>query len=90
MQLSQAMVSVVQDGAECICYTLLTAFYQFRIHIPKERSMRNLMASLLFITSLAGPASFAHADDAADRIWFGGPVITMNDAAMRAEAVAEK
>ncbi|MEJ2310203.1 MAG: amidohydrolase [Gammaproteobacteria bacterium] len=48
------------------------------------------MASLLFITSLAGPASFAHADDAADRIWFGGPVITMNDAAMRAEAVAEK
>ncbi len=26
----------------------------------------------------------------ADRIWSGGPILTMNDAAMRAEAVAEK
>ena len=26
----------------------------------------------------------------ADRIWFGGPILTMNDAAMRAEAVAER
>lgn len=26
----------------------------------------------------------------ADRIWFGGPILTMNDAAMRVEAVAEQ
>jgi hypothetical protein len=32
----------------------------------------------------------AWAQDAADRIWSGGPIITMNDKAMRAEAVAEK
>jgi predicted amidohydrolase YtcJ len=35
-------------------------------------------------------ASSAPAQDVADRIWSGGPVLTMNDAAMRAEAVAEK
>ncbi|MCU0969384.1 MAG: amidohydrolase [Rubrivivax sp.] len=32
----------------------------------------------------------ATAQDAADRIWTGGTVLTMNDAAMRAEAVAER
>jgi len=31
----------------------------------------------------------AGAQDLADRIWSGGPIITMNDKAMRAEAVAE-
>jgi predicted amidohydrolase YtcJ len=40
------------------------------------------VAVLLWCTSPA----FAQS---ADRIWFGGPVLTMNDAAMRAEAVAE-
>jgi hypothetical protein len=35
-------------------------------------------------------ASTASAQPAADRIWSGGPILTMNDAAMRAEAVAEK
>ncbi len=32
----------------------------------------------------------AMAQQSADRIWSGGPIITMNDKAMRAEAVAEK
>jgi len=35
-------------------------------------------------------SSTALAQDVADRIWSGGTVITMNDGAMRAEAVAEK
>ena len=35
----------------------------------------------------AGPVA---AQEMADRIWLGGPILTMNDAAMRAEAVAEK
>lgn len=30
------------------------------------------------------------AEDKADNIWFGGPILTMNDSAMRAEAVAER
>ncbi len=34
--------------------------------------------------------SVAQAQDVADRIWSGGTVLTMNDDAMRAEAVAEK
>lgn len=32
----------------------------------------------------------AQAQAPADRIWSGGPILTMNDAAMRAEAVAER
>jgi predicted amidohydrolase YtcJ len=32
----------------------------------------------------------AVAQERADRIWSGGPILTMNDAAMRAEAIAEK
>jgi predicted amidohydrolase YtcJ len=35
-------------------------------------------------------ASAAGAQEAADRIWSGGTILTMDDAAMRAEAVAEK
>jgi hypothetical protein len=38
-------------------------------------------ACLAFATSVA-------AQETADRIWSGGPIITMNDKAMRAEAVA--
>ncbi|MEX1308962.1 MAG: amidohydrolase [Candidatus Sulfomarinibacteraceae bacterium] len=46
----------------------------------------------LFVTALAllvlsGGVS---AQEPADRIWSGGTILTMNDAAMRAEAVAEK
>ncbi len=35
-------------------------------------------------------ASPVSAQQVADRIWSGGPILTMNDSAMRAEAVAEK
>jgi predicted amidohydrolase YtcJ len=35
-------------------------------------------------------AAVATAGERADRIWSGGPIITMNDSAMRAEAIAEK
>ena len=52
--------------------------------------MHSQIASAFLAISLATPGSIALAADAADRIWHGGPVITMNDAAMRAEAVAEK
>jgi predicted amidohydrolase YtcJ len=52
--------------------------------------MRNLIATVFLAIFLVAPGSIALAADAADRIWHGGPVITMNDAAMRAEAVAEK
>jgi predicted amidohydrolase YtcJ len=45
-----------------------------------------------FRTGLAAAAlmagTVAHAQTA-ERIWFGGPILTMNDKAMRAEAVAE-
>ncbi len=47
--------------------------------------MRRLIA-----VSCALCASAALAGEPADRIWTGGTVLTMNDAAMRAEAVAEK
>ncbi|EGV16586.1 amidohydrolase [Thiocapsa marina] len=36
---------------------------------------------------LASASAFAQT---ADRIWSGGPILTMNDAAMRAEAIAER
>lgn len=52
--------------------------------------MRSHIASAFLAISFAVPASLALAADVADRIWHGGPVITMNDEAMRAEAVAEK
>ena len=44
-------------------------------------------APLTIIGALAATAALAQP---ADRIWSGGPVLTMNDAAMRAEAVAER
>ena len=49
-----------------------------------NRRVFTLMASCAV---LARPAWAA---DYADRIWSGGPIVTMNDAAMRVEAVAEK
>jgi hypothetical protein len=53
--------------------------------MPRPR----LQASLLVCLLVAAAASTAAAQTA-DRIWHGGAVLTMNDAAMRAEAVAEK
>lgn len=51
-------------------------------------TIKHILHTGLFLILLwAGPS---HAETIADRIWFGGPVLTMNDAAMRAEAVAEQ
>jgi predicted amidohydrolase YtcJ len=50
------------------------------------RLAAHLAAHLAAGAALASPAA---AQQPADRIWSGGPVITMNDKAMRAEAVAE-
>jgi predicted amidohydrolase YtcJ len=44
-----------------------------------------LLTSFLVSASATNAAA-----QTADRIWSGGPIITLNDAAMRAEAVAEK
>ena len=55
--------------------------------------MKHLLQSLLLATiaSLVSTSMAASAGpETADRIWSGGPILTMNDAAMRAEAVAEK
>lgn len=44
-----------------------------------------------FLAALAAPLALADTDTAfADRIWTGGPILTMEDSAMRAEALAEK
>ncbi len=52
----------------------------------KERNhLRPLTAALAAVMALAAPAL---AQQTADSIWSGGPIITMNDKAMRAEAVA--
>ena len=47
--------------------------------------MRRLLVIPIFLFG-----SIAGAQETADRIWFGGTILTMDDAAMRAEAVAEK
>ena len=47
-----------------------------------------MLRPLLLAALLAAPATALAAD--ADVIWFGGPIITVNDAAPRAEAVAVK
>lgn len=44
---------------------------------------------LTTVAVIAAKPTFA-AEESADRIWTGGSVVTMNDAAMSAEAVAEK
>ncbi|MGB3426874.1 MAG: amidohydrolase, partial [Burkholderiaceae bacterium] len=46
-----------------------------------------LTARVAACLAIAAPAM---AQETADRIWSGGPIITMNDKAMRAEAVAER
>lgn len=45
---------------------------------------------LVLLASLVVAATTAMAQETADKIWRNGPILTMNDAAMRAEAVAEK
>jgi predicted amidohydrolase YtcJ len=46
-----------------------------------------LRIAVVVVSLLASASSFAQS---ADRIWSGGPILTMNDAAMRAEAIAER
>ena len=46
--------------------------------------------SAMLFTFLGMLGMYASAQETADRIWSGGPILTMNDAAMKAEAVAEK
>lgn len=48
---------------------------------------RSAVAALIGATLVTAPAL---ARETADRIWTGGPILTMNDEAMRAEAVAER
>jgi len=48
-----------------------------------------MLGTALGLSGLAF-AGLAEAQEMADRIWSGGPILTMNDAAMTAEAVAEK
>ena len=48
---------------------------------------RSAVAALIGATLVTAPAL---AQETADRIWTGGPILTMNDEAMRAEAVAER
>jgi predicted amidohydrolase YtcJ len=43
-----------------------------------------------FVAVFAVSAGPSVAAETADRIWTGGPILTMNDSAMRTEAVAEK
>jgi predicted amidohydrolase YtcJ len=56
------------------------------------RSKASKAIALLGIATVALTLKmpFSFAADQADRIWSGGPVLTMNDDAMRAEAMAEK
>ena len=54
----------------------------------KRRSL--ILASGAAAGGLAWPVAMAQTPAVrAERIWFGGPILTMNDKAMRAEAVAE-
>jgi predicted amidohydrolase YtcJ len=61
------------------------------MQLPWRSKAAKAMALLGIATvALTLTTPFSFAADQADRIWFRGPVITMDDAAMRAEAVAEK
>jgi len=51
--------------------------------------MIKICQDLVFATVCMSLATAAGAQQTADRIWAGGPILTMNDKVMRAEAVAE-
>jgi len=61
---------------------------------PTPAAALAVIALAATVACSSGPgaeeAGSAAAAQAADRIWSGGPILTMNDAAMKAEAVAEK
>ncbi len=55
------------------------------INISRRAALLGSAASVAWCAS-----AVAQQAQPADRIWSGGPILTMNDAAMRAEAVAER
>lgn len=58
------------------------------VFTPSKRLAPVSLARLASATLLMGASTAAMAQSA-DRIWTGGPIITMEDEAMRAEAIAE-
>lgn len=56
-------------------------------HTAWRRSAKAISLSFAIVTSI-GAAQAASTQQVADNIWSGGPILTMNDKAMRAEAVA--
>lgn len=54
------------------------------------KTMNSITVSAATIVLCVASLSPVHAQESADRIWSGGPILTMNDAAMRAEAIAER
>lgn len=57
--------------------------------LNRRTLLKTTVAALALSLGGVGPAA-AQEVGPADRIWIGGTILTMNDAAMRAEAVAEK
>jgi adenine deaminase len=55
-------------------------------HISRRQALM-LSASAVALVGLGAPPAYSQTQRA-DTIWFGGPILTMNDKAMRAEAVA--
>src|SRR5271166_6160714 len=60
-----------------------------RVLFPRIERLRMVRLAMILAT-LPFSAGACLAEDNADHIWSGGPILTMSDAAMRAEAVAEK
>jgi len=59
------------------------------IHLSRRAALLGSVASGL-MSAMGSVPALAQAQAPAERIWSGGPILTMNDAAMRAEAVAER
>ncbi|MHB2166540.1 amidohydrolase [Alsobacter sp. R-9] len=59
-------------------------------HGLSRRQVLLMSASTVASATLWSGHGLAQAQQPADRIWTGGPIYTMNDAAMKAEAVAER
>ncbi|MFZ4530501.1 MAG: hypothetical protein ACOYOJ_01675, partial [Alsobacter sp.] len=58
-----------------------------RVSLVHRRALT--ISTALVLSALLGPSGvFAQQRTVAEQIWSGGPIYTMNDKAMRAEAVA--
>jgi predicted amidohydrolase YtcJ len=57
---------------------------------PDRRTLLKGSAAAVLASALGRRSAEAQTAGPADRIWTGGTILTMNDAAMQAEAVAEK